>query len=62
MHDYISTDITKFQCEKHGKLVQELKQRGEGGEKNLIIYNDEIVHSRYRNATIMQIMCLLLEK
>ena len=43
--------MTKFQHEKHRKLVQELKQRREGGEKNLIIYNGEIVHRRYHNAT-----------
>ena len=35
--------MTKFQCKKHRKLVQELKQRREGGEKNLT-YNGEIVH------------------
>ena len=48
---YISTDMTKLQREKHRKLVQELKQRREGGEKNLIIYNGGIVPRRYRNAT-----------
>ena len=31
---YISSDVSKFQCEKHRKLVQELKQRKEGGEKH----------------------------
>ena len=48
---YTSNDMTKFQCEKHRKLVQELKQRREGGEKNLIIYIGEIVYRRYCNAT-----------
>ena len=48
---YISTDMTKFQREKHRKLVQELKQRREGGEKNLIILNGKIVFRGYRNAT-----------
>ena len=43
--------MTKFQREKHKKLVQELKQRREDGEKNLIIHNGEIVHRRYHNAT-----------
>ena len=43
--------MTKFQCEKHRKLVQELKQRREAGEKSLTIYNVEIVCRRYRNAS-----------
>ena len=43
--------MTKFQHEKHRKLVQELKQRREGGEKSLTIYNVEIIHTRYRNAS-----------
>ena len=42
--------MIKFQHEKHWILVQELKQRKEGGKKNLI-YNGEIVYRRYRNAT-----------
>ena len=46
---YISTDRTKFQRQKHRKLVQELKKRREGGEKNLIILNGEIVLGRYHN-------------
>ena len=48
---YVSTDMTKFQRDKHRKLVQELKQRRERGEKNLIILNGEIVLRRYRNLT-----------
>ena len=43
--------MTKFQRDKHRKLVQELKQRRERGEKNLIILNGEIVLRRYRNLT-----------
>lgn len=35
--------MNKFQWEKHRKLVQELKQRREGIEKNLIIFNGEII-------------------
>ena len=41
--------MTKFQREKHKKLVQELKQRRERGEKYLIIFNGEIVLRRDRN-------------
>ena len=46
---YVSTDMTKFQREKHKKLVQQLKQRRERGEKYLIIFNGEIVLRRDRN-------------
>jgi len=34
---YFSPDRTKFEREKYRKLVDELKQRKENGETNLII-------------------------
>ena len=40
---YITTDMTKYQRDKHRKLVQELKQRRGNGEKGLMILNGEIV-------------------
>ena len=46
---YITTDMTKYQREKHRKLVQELKQRREKGEKGLMILNGEIVLRRYNS-------------
>jgi len=49
---YVSTDMTKFQRQKHKKLVQELKKRRERGERNLMILNGEIVLRRYRKPTI----------
>ena len=48
---YVSSDMTKFQRQKHKKLVQELKKRRERGERNLIILNGEIVMRRYRKPT-----------
>jgi len=48
---YVSADMTKFQRDKHRKLVQELKQRRGRGEKNLTILNGEIVLRKYRNPT-----------
>ena len=43
--------MTKFQRQKHKKLVQELKKRRERGERNLMILNGEIVIRRYRKPT-----------
>jgi len=48
---YVSMDMAKFQREKHKKLVQDLKQRRERGEKGLMILNGEIVLKRYRKPT-----------
>ena len=46
---YITTDMTKYQREKHRELVQELKQRRGKGEKGLMILNGEIVLRRYNS-------------
>ena len=35
-----NSNWTKFECEKHAKLVNELKERKAKGETNLIIRND----------------------
>jgi len=43
--------MTKFQRQKHKKLVQELKKRRERGERNLMILNGEIVLRRYHKPT-----------
>ena len=40
---FIAPDITKFERAKHKKLVDELKQRRQQGETNLIIKNGSIV-------------------
>ena len=40
---YIVSDKTKFEREKHKKLVDELKQRRADGETNLIIRNGSII-------------------
>jgi len=40
---YVSPDRTRFEREKHRKLVEELKRRREQGERNLIIKNRSIV-------------------
>ena len=40
---YIVADKTKYEREKHKKLVNELKSRRSKGEKNLIIRNGNIV-------------------
>ena len=40
---YIAPDRTKFEREKHQKLVAELKQRRSNGEQNLVIRNGSIV-------------------
>jgi len=40
---YIIPDRTKFEREKHQKLVAELKQRRSNGEQNLVIRNGSIV-------------------
>ena len=40
---YIVADKTKYEREKHKKLVNELKSRRSKGEKNLIIQNGNIV-------------------
>ena len=40
---FITPDRTKFECEKHMKLVSELKQRQSQGETGLIIRNGNII-------------------
>jgi len=43
---FIHRDLTVKQRQKRHSLVQELKQRQQSGEKNLMIYNDKIVVKR----------------
>ena len=40
---YIAADKTKYEREKHKKLVDELKVRKSNGEKNLVIRNGSII-------------------
>jgi len=40
---FITPDRTKFECQKHRKLVDEMKRRRQSGEKNLAIQNGAIV-------------------
>ena len=43
---YFSPDRTKFEREKYRKLVDELKQRKQNGETNVIIRNNTIINKR----------------
>ena len=43
---YISKDMKNFEHKQNRKLVQELKQRRQRGEKNVMIHNSEIVLRR----------------
>ena len=40
---YIAPDRTKFERQKHQKLVEELKRRRSNGEQNLVIRNGSII-------------------
>ena len=45
---YVSADRTRFEMEKHRKLVEKLKRQRELGKRNLIIRNWSIVHRQPR--------------
>ena len=45
---FIAPDMTRFQQEKHKKLVDELRKRRQQGEQNLIIKNGLIVRREQR--------------
>ena len=47
---FIAPDMTKFERAKHKKLVDELKQRRQQGETNLIIKNGSIVRRQLRRS------------
>ena len=47
---YIAPDMTKFERVKHKKLVEELKQRRQQGETNLIIKNGTITRRQLRRS------------
>ena len=40
---YVAPDRTKFEREKHYKLVEELKRRRSNGEQNIVICNGSII-------------------
>ena len=47
---FIAPDMTSFERAKHKKLVEELKQRRQQGETNLIIKNGLIVQRQLRRS------------
>ena len=47
---FIAPDMTRFERAKHKKLVEELKQRRQQGETNLIIKNVSIVQRQLRRS------------